>query len=1017
MTKKQADYGTYIRPAMYDLLKALRLDVNFDRGAGDYLYYTNDKGEETAVLDLAGGFGSTMLGHNNPEITAVIRDCADRGTPMHSQGSVRESAGRLAARLNEIFPGKDKRITFFTNSGAEAVECALKHAELNRMNRFLKIGKTLFRNFNEVKAYYRMHSSIRLPKEYREKGFDALLGDIILQTRMLEEMPPIVICAERSFHGKTSGALRITGNPLYREAFSRLSGIDVRFVEFNNIDEMEKAIKDCFFTIRRLEVSDSNVRIIEEKHLNVAAVIVEPIQGEGGIRVASQAYMAGIARLREKYGFEWILDEIQSGMGRTGKFFAVENYRIDMDAVDYMLLSKSLGGGTHKVGAMMVRAEIHDERFGLLHTSTFAEDPVSSEVGLKALEILTRDRKKLIRDAGEKGRYFLGELNKLQREYPNIIKEARGKGLMIGIEFTTLPDITALTFARLGAQGVLGSVLSGYMFHEHHIRTAPPLNSLISKAPSNIIRIEPSAYISREDINRVIAALRRVCEIIHKCNGYEFTKFVVGKETPGSAHEIADFRHIDARAQKHDPEFDESRRMAFLIHPLDINQVVEDFDPSLQGFTNEIDPETGLTERERYWDTIVPLLDSFVYRTVNVKSPRTGDKVRAHFIGFLYTTKQMVELRKHEPRRLIDGVQKAVDLGTSVGGQICGLGAFTSIVTHNGTDLDDTFIRITSGNSYTSALVWQSLLKAAQYMDINLGKSTAAIVGAAGNIGSVTASLLSEDIPRLLLIGRAKKEADEELCRVACSIYSDAVDILRITPPDKLKGLPAAIAADLMLPYAAFMSRDYRFNEQKINEFIATKYKGKDQKIATLVKSIFFQRPDSDIGEKIFQAIRLKHGEDPYITVTTDIKKYLPKADIIVSAVSADTSIIDVNWIKSGALVNDVSLPTSISNEIYEKRPDVLAIQGGVGHLPEYIDLGIPGLAIGATLGCMAETFILTMMNMTENFSFGAITKQQVVKIWETGNILGFGIAAIKYRNNRKLTREEVAEIRKKAKR
>jgi len=121
-------------------------------------------------------------------------------------------------------------------------------------------------------------------------------------------------------------------------------------------------------------------------------------------------------------------------------------------------------------------------------------------------------------------------------------------------------------------------------------------------------------------------------------------------------------------------------------------------------------------------------------------------------------------------------------------------------------------------------------------------------------------------------------------------------------------------------------------------------------------------------------------------------------ADVIVSAVSADTSIIDVSWIKPGAVVNDVSLPTSISNEIYAKRPDVLAIQGGVGHLPEYIDLGLPGLAVGATLGCMAETFILTMMNMTENFSFGAITKQQVVKIWETGNILGFGIAAIKWR-------------------
>ncbi len=1016
MDEQRAKYGEYIRPAMYDLIHALRLDVEYTRGAGDYLYYRNAAGEEIGVLDLAGGFGATMLGHNHPEIAETIRSCNDRGVPMHAQGSLRETAGRLAERLNAVFPGKEKRITFFTNSGAEAVECALKHAELNRMNRFLELGKSLFRNFNEVKAFFRMHSSIKMPKEYREKGFDALLGDIMIQTRMLEQLPPIVVCAERSFHGKTTGALRITGNPLYREAFSRLSGIDVRFVEFNNLEEMERVLKDCYFTLRRLAVNDGRIEIVEEKHLNVAAVIVEPIQGEGGIRVAKQSYMSGIAQLRKKYGFEWILDEIQTGMGRTGKFFAMEHYRFDHDAVDYVLLSKSLGGGTHKIGAMMVREAIHDPRFGLLHTSTFAEDGVSSEVGLKALELLTRNNRRVIRNAGEKGRYFINELEKLKAEYPAIIKDVRGRGLMIGIEFTTLEGNASLAFARLGAQGVLGSVLAGYLFHEHRIRTAPPLNSLLSKTPSNIIRIEPSAFISKEDIDRVVSALRRACEIIKKCNGYEFTKYVVGRETPGSNHEIADYRHIDTRAQKHDPEFDESRRMAFLIHPLDINQVVEDFDPSLQKFGNVVDPETGRTERELYWDTLVPLLESFVYRTVNVKSPRTGDRVRAHFIGFLYTTKQMIELRRNAPRQLADGVQKAVDLGAALGAQICGLGAFTSIVTHNGTDLDDTFIHITSGNSYTSALVWQSILKAAGYMGIDLNKCVCAVVGAGGNIGSVTASLLSEDIPRLLLIGRQKRGADEELAKVACSIYSDTVDILRVTPPDKLKGLPAAIAADLMLPYAAFMSKEFRFNEQKINDFIEANYKGKEQKIAHLVKSIFHQRPDPDIGEKIYEAVRLKHGEDPYITVTTDIKKYIPQADIIVSAVSADTSIIDVDWIKPGALVNDVSLPTSISNEIYERRPDALAIQGGVGHLPEYIDLGIPGLAAGATLGCMAETFILTMMNMTENFSFGAITKQQVVKIWETGNILGFGIAAIKYKNNKKLTREEVEEIKKKAK-
>lgn len=1016
MKEKTAKYGEYIRPMMYSLVKTLRLDVEYVRGAGDYLHYINRDGEEVPILDLAGGFGSTILGHNNPEIKKTIQDCLNREVPMHAQGSVREDAGRLAERLSKLFPGKEKRITFFTNSGAEAIECALKHAELNRMIRFLDIGKSLYRNYNEIKEYFRMHSSIRLPKEYREKGFDTLLGDIIMQTRLLEQLPPIVICAERSFHGKTTGALRITGNPLYREAFQRLSGIDARFVEFNNLPELEKALKDCFFTIRKLEASDGDIRIVEERHLNVAAFVMEPIQGEGGINVATSAYMRGIRKLRKKFGFEWIADEIQTGMGRTGKLFAIENFTFDKDAVDYVVLSKSLGGGTHKIGAMMVRESIHDPNFGMLHTSTFAEDSVSSIVGLKTLEILTRDGKKLLRDVAEKGSYFIAELKKLKDEFPGIIKDVRGLGLIIGVEFTTQSGNKSLTFNRMGAQGVLGSVLTGYMFHEHRIRTAPPLNSLLSKKPSNIIRIEPSAYIRKEEIDRVVAALRRTCEIVKRCNGYEFTKFVVGKETPGSNHEIEDYSHIVVLENKYDPEFEESRRMAFLIHPLDTKQILEEFDPSLQKFSNEIDPATGKTEREIYWDTLVPLLDSFVYRVANVKSPRTGDRVRAHFIAFLYTTKQMIELRKNNPKLLIDGVQKAVDIGTALGAQICGLGAFTSIITHNGTDLDDTFIRITSGNSYTSALVWQSVLKAAQYMELNLGKCTCAVVGAGGNIGSVTASLLSEDIPRLLLIGRRKEDAMDELRHTACTIYSDAVDIIRITQPENLKGLPAAVAQDLIMPFAAFLSREFRFNETKISDFIDANYTGKDKRIAHLIKSIFFQRPDQNIGEKVFEAIQIKHGTDPYITLTIDIKKFIPQADIVISAVSADTSIIDVSWIKPGAIVNDVSLPPSISNEIYKKRPDVLAIQGGIGHLPEYINLGIPGLAIGATLGCMAETFILTMMHMFENFSFGSISKQQVVKIWEAGNILGFGLAAIKYMNDRKLTRDITAEVKRRAK-
>jgi predicted amino acid dehydrogenase len=303
----------------------------------------------------------------------------------------------------------------------------------------------------------------------------------------------------------------------------------------------------------------------------------------------------------------------------------------------------------------------------------------------------------------------------------------------------------------------------------------------------------------------------------------------------------------------------------------------------------------------------------------------------------------------------------------------------------------------------------------ADYANVNLEKSTAAIVGAGGNIGSVTASLLSEDVPHLILLGSQKAQSIDKLKATAYSIYSDTVDVLRSTQPKNLKGLAKALAQDLIVPFLPLYGREYIFQEKAITEYIETKYTGKDREVGRLIKSIFCPRSVPDIGKNIYDALQIKHGKDPYITLGTDLKKYLADADIVVSAVSSDRTIMEAEWFKPGAIVNDVSLPTSVSDKIYKERPDVIAFEGGVGHLPEYIDLGIPGLMPGATLGCVAETFMCTMVNMIENYSFGPITKKQVLKIWEIGNMLGFGLGGVKYMGDKKLTRKIAAEIMRKS--
>ena len=1014
MENSNCNYEKYCRPNFVKMIRALRLDVEFTKGSGDYLSYKNEKGEEIRVLDLAGGMGSTLLGHNNPEIKKALISCLENDVPMHAQGSVREDAGRLADRLNELYPGKDKRMCIFTNTGTEAVESALKHAEFNRMKRLLAIGKDLKAHHKKMKSFFMNNPGFTLPEAYKSKGWEALLNDILLQGLILQELPPVVISTVGAFHGKTTSSLSVTGNKMYREAFSRLSGIKTTFIEYNNSEQLASALDDGYFTIDKIEIDNGIVSIKQEKHLNVTAFIMEPIQGEGGIRLATKEFIDGIVELRAKYGFEWIVDEIQSGMGRSGAFFAIDNFSFDKDAVDYMLLSKSLGGGTNKISVTMIREPIHDRNFGTLHTSTFGEDSPSCIAALAAIEQITKNGNELIRMAGEKGRYLMARLGKLKDKYPSIVLDVRGAGLMAGVEFTVQRNGKSIFFAELAAQGGLGMLITGYLFHEHLIRTSPPLNSIISKKPSNIIRIEPSAYITESELDRVVDALDRACEIIEKSNAYELTKFVVRKENPGVYSEIENFFE-PVEEEPESADFENCRQMGFQFHPLDVHQVMEGFDKSLCKFSREIKPGEEQCERDLYWDTLVPVLGAFMLRAIKLKSPRTGDRVRGTLFGLPYTTRQMLDLHKNDPQYLIDRIQEGAERAAGMGARIFGLGAFNSIVTHDGLDLDDTNIAITSGNSYTAALIWQSILKVADYAKVDLEKSTAAIVGAGGNIGSVTANLLSEDIPRLILLGSGKAHSIDKLKATAYSIYSDTVDVLRSTQPKDLKGLPKAIAQDLLVPFLPLYGREYIFQEKAISEYIETKYSGDEREVGRLIKSIFFPRSTPDIGKNIYDALQIKHGKDPYITLGTDLKKYLADADIVVSAVSSDRTIMEADWFKPGAIVNDVSLPTSVSDKIYKERPDVIAFEGGVGHLPEYIDLGIPGLMPGATLGCVAETFMCAMVNMIENYSFGPITKKQVLKIWEIGNMLGFGLGGVKYMGDKKLTRKIAAEIKRKS--
>jgi putrescine aminotransferase len=222
------------------------------------------------------------------------------------------------------------------------------------------------------------------------------------------------IATIRGFHGKSYGALSIMGKAQYRKGFEPLLE-DVYFVPFGDADAVEEELR--------------RARLVG---LDIAAVIAEPIQGEAGAVVPPDDYWPRLRAICDKYDVLLIADEVQTGMGRTGKMFAVEHWDV---APDILCLGKALGGGVMPLSAFMSTPRIWKvlEPNPFLHSSTFGGNPLACAAGIAAINVTLEED--LPEQAARTGAYLLGELTKLQARYPDLLVDVRGKGLLIGLEF------------------------------------------------------------------------------------------------------------------------------------------------------------------------------------------------------------------------------------------------------------------------------------------------------------------------------------------------------------------------------------------------------------------------------------------------------------------------------------------------------------------------------------------------------------------------------------------------------
>ncbi|WP_394892586.1 aspartate aminotransferase family protein [Mesorhizobium sp. AaZ16] len=316
-------------------------------------------------------------------------------------------------------------------------------------------------------------------------GSEAMEAAIKVAERAAGPKRPKIVYAENSFHGKTKGVLSITDGQLYRGEF-KLTDNTVR-VPFADIDAVEAAFK-----------SDPAIGVI----------VLETIQGGGGIVQAPAEYWQKLRALCDQYGVLWVADEVQCGLGRSGRFYAFEHYGV---VPDVTALAKSLGGGKSAVGAMIASREVYMKAYGtpktaMIHAAaTFGGIGEASITAIEALNVLYDEG--LIDNAAATGTYLLERLQALQTKHPKIIKDVRGKGFMIGLEFhdfsQTLPMVLRPIVSVLDdkLKGSLSGFVGALLLRDYDVLVA------FTEYNRNVIRLEPPLICQPEHVDRFVDAL------------------------------------------------------------------------------------------------------------------------------------------------------------------------------------------------------------------------------------------------------------------------------------------------------------------------------------------------------------------------------------------------------------------------------------------------------------------------------------------------------------------------------
>ena len=421
-------YAAHVNPQWVKLLHTLQMNVTYERCAGSELFAADGR----RFLDFLSGYCVHNAGHNHPAIIAALTEELGRSGPGMLQSHVPQLAAQLAERLVGLAGGRLQRV-FFTSSGSEGVETAIKFA--------------------------RAHT--------RRDG---------------------LLYANGAFHGLTCGALSLMSDPFWTEGFGpMLPG--TQGVDFGDLDALERHLATRQF----------------------AAFIVEPVQSEAGIRVPDEHYLPAVQELCRRHGTLFVLDEVQTGMYRTGPFLAAHHFHVEPDMV---ILAKAMSGGFIPVGAVLMSRAVSDSVFSslkrsIVHASTFGENSLAMRAGLATLDVLQQE------DLGERGAQMGARLRQQLTEALapyEMVHAVRGLGMLSGIEFTTprsLPLRLAFESFRRIHPAMFGQILVMRLFGERGILTQICGNNFM------VLKVAPPLVVADAQLDEFVEAIRDVVHLMH----------------------------------------------------------------------------------------------------------------------------------------------------------------------------------------------------------------------------------------------------------------------------------------------------------------------------------------------------------------------------------------------------------------------------------------------------------------------------------------------------------------------